>query len=565
MIGVALAGLLVAAQLQAEVDSRQSLLDGMARELARNQSELTLRENKAPYFISYQLKEFDQRSIAARYGALFDDDTSLERKIFADVRVGDYQLDSSVEDDLGFSVGLKGNSYITRKNGPIDDSPGALRTSLWLVTDEKYKAALFALLKKKGEDVYRVDEPARPASFSHQKPEVFTGPKVAFSWSPDRWKALSRGVSMMLSNNTELFDSEMRVSADHITRWFVSSEGARVITEETLFAVHVTAWTRAADGQLLDDSRDWYAPTEALLPGDAEVRQAASKLVTELLLLRTAQPIDPYTGPAILEADAAGVMFHEAIGHRLEGARQGADADGKTFRGQLGNQVLAPFLSIADDPTRRELGGRQLNGFYGFDEEGVRAQKVQLIDSGVLKSYLMSRKPADGVLQSNGHGRSQGNRKPVARMANLIVESKKQVGDAELKRLLIAEAKRQGKPFGLIIRDLTGGNTNTGSFGYQAFKGVPRLVYRVDVRDGSETLVRGVEMVGTPLSVINKVLATGNRVGVFNGFCGAESGMIPVSASSPPVLLQEIELQRTVEGRDRPPILSSPPIEPPAH
>jgi hypothetical protein len=139
-----------------------------------------------------------------------------------------------------------------------------------------------------------------------------------------------------------------------------------------------------------------------------------------------------------------------------------------------------------------------------------------------------------------------------------MIESTKFVSDEALKKQLIAEAKRQGKPYGLIIRDITGGNTNTSSYGYQAFKGVPRMVYRVDVRDGKETLVRGVEIVGTPLSAINRILATGTRVGVFNGFCGAESGMVPVSTSAPAILLQEIELQRAVEGKDRPPILTSP-------
>ena len=188
----------------------------------------------------------------------------------------------------------------------------------------------------------------------------------------------------------------------------------------------------------------------------------------------------------------------------------------------------------------------------------MKAQRALLVENGVLRTYLLSRHPVEGFLKSNGHGRSQGTRKPVARMANLMVESKRQVSEAQLKKMLIAEAKRQGKPYGLIIRDITGGNTNTSSYGYQAFKGIPRMVYRVDVRDGKETLVRGVEIVGTPLSSMNRILATGRKQGVFNGFCGAESGNVPVSTVAPAVLLQEIELQRAMEGKDRPPILMSP-------
>src|SRR6185312_12179085 len=176
----------------------------------------------------------------------------------------------------------------------------------------------------------------------------------------------------------------------------------------------------------------------------------------------------------ILEPDASGVLFHEAVGHRLEGERQEGESEGKTFRGQIGKQVLPAFLSISDDPTLASFKGEPLNGNYLFDEEGVKAQRVPLIENGVLKNFLLSRKPTEGFSQSNGHGRAASGRKPVARMANLLVESKKQVSHDELKRMLIAEAKRQGKPFGLIIRDINGGNTNTSSFGYQAFKGIPR-------------------------------------------------------------------------------------------
>jgi predicted Zn-dependent protease len=355
-----------------------------------------------------------------------------------------------------------------------------------------------------------------------------------------------------------LFDSEVRVTTDKVTRLFVSTEGTRLITEEVIYGLHVGAVTRAPDGQLLDDSRDFYAPTEAGLPDDAKVRESAAKVIEELLALRAAPAIDPYTGPAILAPEAAGVLFHEAVGHRLEGERQEGDNEGKTYKGQVGKQVLPAFISIHDDPSLRMLNGEPLNGYYLFDEEGVKGQRVTLVEKGVLRNYLLGRVPVEGFLQSNGHGRSQGTLKPVARMANLLVDSTKAVSDAELKRMLINEAKRQGKPYGLIIRDITGGNTNTSSFGYQAFKGVPRMVYRVDVKTGQETLVRGVEIVGTPLSAVNRIMASGQKQGIFNGFCGAESGNVPVSTVAPAMLLQELELQRAVEGKDRPPILSSP-------
>lgn len=556
MFALLVCSLLVSAKPPA--DPRQDLLDAMVEELNRSQAELKLKENVGPYFISYQLKDYDAREVVARYGAIFQDTATRDRKLSVDVRVGDYGFDSSLGDELDFSFSLKGASYLAKKSAPIDDAPGALKTALWLVTDEKYKAALFNYLKKKGEDVYAVDDPSRAPSFSKESPEVKLDTRVPFVFAHDRWVTFAKEASARLAKERAFFDSEVRISGDKVVRSFVNTEGTRLITEDTLYAVHVQAFTRADDGQLLENSRDWYAPLESQLLSDSEMKKQIERLVTDLLALRAAPTIDPYTGPAILEADAAGVLFHEAVGHRLEGERQDNDASGKTFKGQVGKQVLPPFISVIDDPTAESRGTVQLNGHYHFDEEGVAAQRVVLVQDGVLKTYILSRRPVDGFLKSNGHGRAQGTRKPVARMANLIVESKKRFPAAELKKQLIAEAKRQGKPYGLLIRDITGGNTNTTSFGYQAFKGTPRMVYRVDVKTGAETLVRGVEIVGTPLSSINRILATGDTEGVFNGFCGAESGMVPVSTVAPSVLLQELELQRSMEGKDRPPLLTSP-------
>ncbi|HZA13735.1 MAG TPA: TldD/PmbA family protein [Myxococcaceae bacterium] len=539
-------------------DPRVALLDAMSGELERNHRQLRLDGHEAPYFIAYQVKDYDQREISARFGALFTDAVWRDRQIYVDVRVGSYEFDNSMDQELEFNFSSKGTSYVTKKIAPLDDDPLALRNALWLITDEKYKAALFDYLKKRGENVYAVEDPKKPHSFSRTEPDAYVQKPLPFAFARERWTKLARKLSDTLNGHPEIFDGEVRVTGDKVVRYFTSSEGTRLVTEETLYGIHVTAVTRAADGQLLDNSRDYYAPLESQLPADEVLFSETGKMIQELLALRRAPAIDPYTGPAILAPEAAGVLFHEAVGHRLEGERQNDDKEGKTFRGQVGQPVLPSFLSVYDDPTLRELAGRQLNGYYLFDEEGVKAQKVTLIESGVLKNYLLSRRPVEGGARSNGHGRSQGNQKPMARMANLIVQSKRQVTDEELKRMLIAEARRQGKPYGLMIRDITGGNTNTSNWGYQAFKGIPRMVYRVDVRDGKETLVRGVEIVGTPLSSINKVMATGKTSGVFNGFCGAESGSVPVSAVAPATLLQEIELQRAVEGKDRPPLLESP-------
>ncbi len=556
---------LLAALLLAAPDPRLDVLEAMGQELARSADRLRLDGYERPYFIGYQVRDLTSHEVSGRYGAVMDDLTRQDRTVAADVRVGSYQLDSSGSAEDVLVLGEAQPTWYAPKDAPIDGDARALRAVLWLQTDERYKEALSAYFKRRSRDVYRRDDAGRAPSFSKEAPARQVDPARPFPFDRERWRRAVRETTAAFRDQPHVFDVQVRVTAEHQVRWLASTEGTRLISERTLYAVHLLALTRAEDGQLLDGGRDFYAPTEAGLPGPAALAAAARAVAAELAALRAAPAIDPYTGPAILEPEATGVLFHEAVGHRLEGERLEDDKDGQTYKGQVGRPVLPPFLSIADDPTLAEAGGTPLNGSYDFDDQGVPARRTELVKDGVLVGYLLSRKPVRPFEHSNGHGRAQGSRPPMARMANLVIGSSLALPREELKRRLMEEARRQGKPFGLVIRDITGGNTNTTTYGYQAFKGTPRLVYRVDAATGEETLVRGVELVGTPLASVNKVLATGDVVRVFNGFCGAESGYVPVSTVAPAALVGELELQRVARAMERGPLLPSPWQDPAPH
>ena len=560
MIALALALALSArpALPAAAPDERLAVLDAMKAELTRSAERLKLASYETPYFVAYQVKDVTRHEVGGRYGALFDDVHRRDRDLFVDLRVGSYAFDSSGADDHTIVLGGEGPSWYAPKDAPLDGDTTALRNALWLATDERYKEALASYFKKKSREVYRQDGPDRPPSFSREEPVSHVDPARPFPFERERWRRVVREATALFKEHPEIFDSSVKVVAEKQLRWFASTEGAAIVTEQTVYGLHVSAVARAPDGQLLENGRDFYARTEAALPAPAAVRAAVQKVITELEALRRAPAIDPYTGPAILEAEATGVLFHEAVGHRLEGERLDDDKEGQTYKGQIGQRVLPPFLTVVDDPTLESVAGVTLNGTYRFDEQGVAARRTTLVQDGKLEAYLLSRKPVKPFERSNGHGRSQGSRAPMARMANLVVESSRGVPMAELKKQLMAEARRQGKPYGLVIRDITGGNTNTASYGYQAFKGTPRLVYRVDATTGREELVRGVELVGTPLTSVNKVIATSDEVRVFNGYCGAESGYVPVATVAPAALVGEIELQRVARANERSPILPSP-------
>ncbi|MBV8844490.1 MAG: hypothetical protein JO307_16905, partial [Bryobacterales bacterium] len=265
-----------------------------------------------------------------------------------------------------------------------------------------------------------------------------------------------------------------------------------------------------------------------------------------------------FVGPAILSGRAAGVFFHEIFGHRVEGHRQKDETEGQTFTKSVNMPVLPNFLSVLFDATRQQIDGTPLNGFYLYDDEGVKARPVPLVENGVLKTFLMSRSPVDGFGQSNGHGRRSPGNEIVSRQSNLIVESSKKVSDADLRKMLIEEVKRQGKPYGLFFDQVTGGYTTTARRGLQAFTVIPLIVYRVYPDGRPDELIRGVDIVGTPLASFGKILATSDKSEVFNGYCGAESGYVPVSAVSPALLVSEIEIQRKERSQDRPPYLPRP-------
>ena len=342
------------------------------------------------------------------------------------------------------------------------------------------------------------------------------------------------------------------------TDYFASSEGSEVIAPHQAARVVVFAVTRADDGMDLFRAQTFEAETVAGLPAQAEMEKAIRELGESLEALRRAPLTEPFDGPAILSGRAAAVFFHEVLGHRLEGQRQRGDEEGQTFTKEVGKDVLPTFLSVADDPTVTTFGKTWLSGSYEYDDEGQKARRVDLIDDGVLKTFLMSRLPIANFDASNGHGRAQTGRMPTGRQGNLIVTSTKTEPESELRKQLIEEAKKQSKPYGLYFEDISSGFAVTTRNSPQAFSVIPLVVYRVYVDGRPDELVRGVSIVGTPLAAMKRILATSDKSEVFNGECGAESGTIPVSAVAPAMLLSEMETQKQAQGTARPPILSIP-------
>jgi len=529
------------------------IIDALKAELKRGMK-IKIFDYPSPYFISYLLKDSENLTISASNGAVMFINSIPQRTVYTEVRVGSYEFDSSIS--KGDAVPYQGGDFYSMY-APLDDNYLAMRRVLWLLTDQEYKQAVSGYLSNKAKNIYKVEKDAVP-SFSRESPVKFVGYGSTLELDKEAFKERMRWISARFIDYPDIIESEVRGDFRKKTTVYVNSEGSEILTQSAVLTIYINAETKADDGMTLSNFRMYSIRDIKNLPSDEQILKDIEQIVEELRNLKNAQEMQPYTGPAILSAEVAGVFFHEVLGHRLEGERQKDEREGMTFSDKVGTRVLPEFLTVIDDPTIQEFNGIALTGHYLFDDEGVPARRVELIKDGILKNFLLSRTPIKGFLHSNGHGRNDSVQKPMGRMGNFIIQSSLQKTKDELVEMLIEECKKQGKPYGFIIERASAGETNTSRYGFQAFKGVPLLVYRVYTVDGHKELVRGVEIVGTPLTVLNKILATGNDQEVFNGYCGAESGFIPVSVVAPSILVSEIELQKTSQEKSRPPILPPP-------
>jgi TldD protein len=529
----------------------------LEQELQRGIRELGGKGKPPPYYIAYEIHNRSDVTVAASHGALVQSLRRQARILDTDVRVGDYKLDSTHtirSNDFDFSSLTTGHPVAL----PLSDDASALRTVAWRETDRRYHDAAERLVKIKTQRTLKVADDDPSDDFSREKPSTYLGTPAELSVDVPAWEQRIRQLSARFRGQPDLLDSGVTLQATSLTRWLVNSEGTVVQTGRNYVRVFLEANTRADDGMELERFETFDASTFEGLGGNAEMEKAADAIVADLRALRKAPLADPYIGPAILEGRAAGVFFHEIFGHRVEGHRQKNEEEGQTFAKKIGEPIMPAFVSVYDDPTLARLGSADLNGFYRFDDEGVVAQRATLVADGVLRGFLLSRSPTRSFTQSNGHGRRQEGRGVVSRQGNLVVEPKRVVPVNELRELLRAEARRQGKLYGLSFRDISGGFTNTQRGGPQAFKVLPILVYRVWVDGRPDELVRGVDLVGTPLAALSRIMAASDDYQTFNGYCGAESGFVPVSATSPSLLVQQIEVERRDKGSDKPPLLPAP-------
>ncbi len=503
---------------------------------------MKLRGFPKPYYCSFLLRDTNWFNTWASNGSLYKRKSDKNRNVYCDLRVGSYRYDQI--SDGGLLDNDKEEHSYDNVTMPIDDKDyQGLQIAIWKLLEEKFKEALSNYNLKEAARVSTIDTTREFDSF-YKLPQKriikYSRPEKV---NEQLWVNFCKQTSKWISSLSGLTSSYVDFDSNQETKIFVSTENRIVVEHYQTYSLMVGLIKLTKEGVQLNQELILNTGSQKELPNLQDFKKQVLEKHKQLINLSKAKKIHSFSGPVLLSPKASGVLFHEAIGHRLEGNRLLSTGEGQTFKGQIGKKILDTPITIHDNPKLKKFNGKICIGAYDFDDEGTPAKDAVLIEDGILKDFLSSRasfKKKDFI--PNGHGRNKKFQRPISRMAVTIVEGKKGLPFDTLKKLLIDEIKKQNKKFGMIVYETSGGETDTSSYDFQAFSGeisYATLIYP----DGREEPVRGVDFVGTPLLALNNIIGVGDTQYQDNGYCGAESGFVPVTTISPAILLNNLELQ----------------------
>ena len=527
---------------------QDKLLGLLKEELAQQMKELK-DEEFPPYHMNYRVIDVTSSVVSASFGALMNSQQYRSRTLVPQIRLGDEKLDNFRFNQMGAAMSRYQGPSVARLPLDEENNEDAVRQAIWDEVNNRYKFAVDMYQKTKAESSVNVEEEDKAPYFSEAKVEKYYEaplPAEKMTIDMDQWAARMKEISAVFKNQPGIMKGDAIMIYTVERRYFVNNEGTEVVQNLPYARMELPL------------NLSYFAYDPADLPANDKIIADAKEMVKTLEALRVAPVVDPYTGPALLSGPASGVFFHEIFGHRIEGQRMKSENDGQTFKKMVGQLVLPADMHVYDDPTLRKYAGEDLNGFYKYDDQGVKAERVDVVVNGKLNDFLMTRTPIDGHPRTNGHARASDGFDPVSRQSNLVIETSNPKTPEELRQLLIEEVKKQGKEYGYFFKEVTSGFTFTGKGATNSFNVTPLEVYKVFADGRPDQLVRGVDLIGTPLSMFSNIIYAGNDARVFTGMCGAESGSIPVTAISPTILVNKVETQRKAKSQDILPILPAP-------
>ena len=552
--------LLIIAFCIQQISAQNLLLQTLKSEADRNLTELKKQPVPA-YYVSYRVYDLTAHSISAGFGNLLQSTPYTQRLFNAAVRVGSPELDNTHEIKEGNEPGYSDYNSSGYGSLGLEDNPAAWRITLWQKTDAMYVEATKRFEKVKANVAVKVSSEDQSPDFSIETPERYIEKPIQFAdikFNPKSWEEKLKTYSAIFNDNKDIIDSQCTFQIELTHKYFADTDGAEIFENRLCYRLGINASSKADDGMDIPLYKSYFAYDLKDLPTDEEVIAYAKWMSETISKLRRAPVVDSYSGPVLMSGQAASVFFHEIFGHRIEGGRLKNETDAQTFKKKVGEMVLADDLSVVFEPQLKKAHGFSLSGQYVFDDEGVRGQKVEIVKNGKLTSFLMSRSPIEGFPKSNGHGRGMIQLNTFTRQSNIIIESTKLKTDKELRTMMVEQLKTEGKEYGYLMDQVAGGFTMTGRYMPNAFNVTPYLVYRIYTDGRPDEMVRGVDLVGTPLAIFSQITACGGDYDIFNGYCGAESGSVPAACVSPTLYVKMVETQRKARSQTQPPILNRP-------
>lgn len=540
---------------QSQTLSTDSIVTVLTQELKYSMDQL--KEKPVPaYFMSLRMNDTYSATVSSNFGYSITNE-NRRRVITPQVRVGSPTVDN-----------FKYQNQTTDTNGNIegvtvpytDNALMAIRQGVWSETMKRYKTAVNNYNAALSKMMTNADNEDKAPCFADAPVETYyEQPYSAETYTFDReyWEKRLDRISAIFKECRQLEAGVVNLDYNVERITIVTSDGSVVSQNRKSVRLMLQGLLRATDGMVCQLYKDWFSYSLEDLPDDETIIAGVRDLMERLTALSQAPIADPYAGPAIMSGSASGVFFHEIFGHRLEAHRM--KSGGQTFKKQVGQAVMPKSFQVYDDPTLDNYAGTSLYGYYKYDDEAVKAQRVTCVENGVLKNFLVDRTPIDGFPVSNGHGRASEGYDPVSRQSNLIIENTNPYSEEELRNMLIKAIKAEGKEYGYYFRTATSGMTYLGDGGSINSFGVdPVEVYRVFADGRPDQLVRGVKLIGTPLAMFSSIAAGGETPSVFTGQCGAESGWVPVTAISPTIFISKVETQRSETGYQLPAALERP-------
>jgi len=528
-------------------------MHAMVDELERSVAELQFKDLDKPYFIQYVIVDQERYRASATFGALTGADTEAGRLMQAQVRVGTYDFDNS-EFITGPAFQGPPPSGVA-STAVIENDYEAIRHGLWLATDAAYKQSVEQLARKRAFVQNKIRAEQIP-DFSKENAVTSVGMRGKLEVDKPRWEKQVREWSMIFKEFPQVQQSSVVFESQIVHKYLVNSEGTRTLQPSMLVSVGIEAASEAPDGMRL---RHWIpvnASSVEQLPSAQEVAKFIRQMAEDLTALRKAPVLETdYSGPVLFTGQASAEMFARVLAPNLSGQRlpltdqQQSQTNRSELVDRLNRPVLPRFLSVFDDPTAQRIGTQELMGHYQVDDQGVPARRVSLIEQGVLKNFLMSRRPGKDMPQSNGHGRSGLPGRETAQIGNLFIQSNEGKSYEDLKQELIKMCREENLQYGILIKAL---DTDT-----RSPIGMPVLTYKVYVADGREELIRGAFAQGIPIRSLRQIEAVGSDSFVVNRLSGGDLPT-PTSIVAPSVLLEEMELKKPAGNQQKPALLTHP-------